>query len=179
MVYKKVQRFAVILLLKVVIINAFFQYFWDNFVSITFSYTIMRNTLITSLFILLLTISCGTAKSTMPAERLRSTTWELFSLYGNSVSPEIYSRGLPYITFGADNRVTGSSGCNSFSAPYNINDEGGIKAGPIMATKMFCEGIDEKSFFEALDKATSVNVKDDKLVLMDGSNNILVFVPKK
>lgn len=140
----------------------------------------MKNYLFASIFIFVLALtSCRTTKATTPAELLTGTTWELASLNGNVVTPEIYSRGLPYITFGDDNKLTGSSGCNSFSAPYNFTDAKGIVVGQVMATKMFCEGIDEKSFLEALDKATTIKAKSDKLILLQGDNEVMAFVPKK
>ena len=140
----------------------------------------MKHYIIFSIFFIALSVvSCKTGKATMPAEILTGTTWELSSLYGKDLTPEIYSRGLPYITFGTDNRITGNSGCNTFGGSYNLNDEGGMNVSQVMATKMYCEGIDEISFFEALDKITVSKARKDKLVLMNGADAIMVFVPKK
>jgi heat shock protein HslJ len=140
----------------------------------------MKSYLFTSIFILALTItSCRTSKATMPVEILTGTTWELTSLNGNNVAPVNYSRGVPYITFGTDNKITGSSGCNSFSGSYNLNDAGGMNVSQVMSTKMYCEGVDEKAFFDTLDKVTTAKAENDKLTFMSGMNEIMVFVPKK
>lgn len=118
-------------------------------------------------------------KATMPAELLTGTSWQLSELNGNAVDASAYSRNLPYITFATDNKVTGNSGCNSFGGSYNLNDAGGMNISQVMATKMFCEGVNESDFFNTLDKVTMSKAKKDKLILMNGVDEIMVFVPKK
>jgi heat shock protein HslJ len=115
----------------------------------------------------------------MPAENLVGKTWQLSSINGKAVNAPASGRELPYITFTTDNKAMGNSGCNNFSGSYNLNDEGGLNISQVMATKMFCEGVDEGGFFDALDKVTMSKVEKDKLTLMDGTAEVLVFVSKQ
>jgi heat shock protein HslJ len=140
----------------------------------------MRTYAIASLLILFTALmSCGNTKSTMPAENLVGKTWQLSSINGKAVNAPASGRELPYITFTTDNKAMGNSGCNNFSGSYNLNDEGGLNISQVMATKMFCEGVDEGGFFDALDKVTMSKVEKDKLTLMDGTAEVLVFVSKQ
>lgn len=180
MVYKEIQRLAIVQSIKVVIIYVAKIIYSGNFVSINSKKHTMRTYVIASLLILFTTLmSCGNAKSTMPAEMLVGKTWQLTSMNGKTVSAPASGRGLPHITFTTDNKAMGNSGCNNFSGSYNLNDEGGLNISQVMATKMFCEGVNEGGFFDALDKVTTSKVEKDKLTLMNGTAEILVFVPKQ
>lgn len=134
--------------------------------------------IITALIALAVVSSCKTTKE-MPAEILTTTTWQLSSLNGNSINVGSYSRNLPYLTFTTDNKVKGSSGCNSFSGSYNLNDTGGMNISRVMATKMFCEGVNETAFFDALSKVNMSKTESEKLTLMNGVEEVMVFVPKQ
>lgn len=136
--------------------------------------------LVASLFISTLLLSgCGGAKGADATAVLTSGTWQLQSIEGTMLSETGYSRGLPHITFTTDNKVNGNSGCNGFGGSYNLNDEGGINISQVIATKMYCEGVKENEFFKALEEAETAVIKEDKLVLMKGIDEVLVFVPKE
>lgn len=122
---------------------------------------------------------CRTTQATMPAELLVGTTWELAEINGKPVSVSSSDRPRAFINFSADNTVAGNSGCNTFGGSYNLNDEGGMNISQVMSTKMFCEGIDEQGFFGNLEKVTMSKAQKDRLVLYNGVDKVLVFVPKK
>jgi len=122
--------------------------------------------------------SCSTTKA-MPVEILTTTTWQLAEINGNGINVDSYKRGIPSITFTTDNKVTGNSGCNNFSGSYNLNDVGGMTISRVIATKMFCDGVNESEFFNALDKVTMSKTTKDKLTLMNGVEEVIVFVPKQ
>jgi len=115
----------------------------------------------------------------MPAELLTASTWQLSEMNGKSIDATGYSRGLPEVSFTTDNKVSGNSGCNGFSGSYNLNDTGGMNISRVMATKMYCDGVNEGDFFAALEKVTMSKAEKDKLTLFTGTDEILVFVPKK
>jgi len=130
-------------------------------------------------FIILSVVSCKSSKADLPLQSLSGTTWQLSELNGTAVDAKLYRRSIPYVTFETNTRISGNSGCNNFSGSYNLNDEGGINISQIAATKMFCEGVDEKGFFDALDNATVTKAQKDKLVLINGDTQIMVLVPKE
>lgn len=70
----------------------------------------------------------------------------------------------------SDGRLSGSGGCNSYSADYTV-DGNNFKVGTIVQTEMAC--LDEKvmeqeqAFFKALTNATTYRIDGDKLELRD------------
>ncbi|RZJ73166.1 MAG: META domain-containing protein [Flavobacterium sp.] len=128
---------------------------------------------------LLITASCGSTQGTLSTAMLTAQTWELESVNGKTVSAADYSRGLPTITFGTDNKVSGNGGCNGFSGSYNLNDEGGVNFSQFMSTKMACEGTGETEFMNALDRARKAKIDKEKLTFLRGTKDILVFTAKK
>lgn len=121
--------------------------------------------------------SCGSTKEVEPTAILTGKTWQLSSINGNAVNASAF-REIPYVSFTADNKIAGKGGCNSFSGSYNLNDEGGINISQIASTKMACDGVNENDFFMTLEKANMTKIDPDKLTLMNGVDEIMVFVPK-
>lgn len=133
-----------------------------------------------SLTILTLAVSsCGSTKETDPIALITGTSWQLSSINGQAPVASQYARGLPYINFTADNKVNGNGGCNGFSGAYNLNQEGGINISQVVSTKMACEGNGENDFFNALTKVNMTKIDDNKLVLLSGIDEILVFIPNQ
>jgi len=126
-----------------------------------------------------LPFSCSSTKAVSPTEIITGTTWELSSINGKKAEAVNYNKGLPGAIFTTDNKVSGYAGCNQYSGSYNLNDEGGINVSQVISTKMFCEGNGENDYLKALQEADAAEVDKDKLVLLKGVDEILVFVPKK
>ncbi len=73
--------------------------------------------------------------------------------------------------FSADGNMSGSAGCNSYSAPYDV-DGSKISIGPAVSTRMACaepEGImeQEMTFLAAVETATEYAIEGDELVLLN------------
>lgn len=68
---------------------------------------------------------------------LEETTW-------GSYNPDDASRGEAHITFSSDGEVYGNDGCNSFFGTYSLERDSisGV-LGPMGATMMYCEGVDQ------------------------------------
>jgi heat shock protein HslJ len=123
--------------------------------------------------------SCGSAKEADPMAILTSKNWQLQSINGTAVESAQFSKGLPNATFSSDNKIMGNGGCNSYSGSYNLNDEMGLNISQVISTKMACDAMaTETAYFDALNKSNMVKIDPDKLVLMNGVDEILVFVPK-
>ena len=89
-------------------------------------------------------------------------TWELTNIAGPGIAFDgLYPELKPRIVFEpASNKVSGNTGCNSFTGSLNVK---GNKIGltePMILTKMFCPGEGENVFLETLKKIDSWSVTD-------------------
>jgi heat shock protein HslJ len=79
--------------------------------------------------------------------------------------------------FDSGGRMSGSAGCNSYSAEYAV-DGNKIKVGPIVQTEMACEDQkvmeQEQAYLAALAKATTYRIDGDKLELRDDGGALQV-----
>ncbi|MDQ3049901.1 MAG: copper resistance protein NlpE N-terminal domain-containing protein [Bacteroidota bacterium] len=96
---------------------------------------------------------------------LEEKYWKLATLYGNAVSPETGDRKEHHIMLKAEgNRLTGSSGCNSFSGNYVLNGENGITMSKLIATKTACPTMDSESLFmRAMEFVDGYTINGDTL----------------
>ena len=79
-------------------------------------------------------------------------------------------------TFGEDGRISGNAGCNTYSAPFEV-DGNKIKVGPGMSTMMACEdkiNQQETAYLNALNKAATWEIKGTELVLRDATGAVQV-----
>jgi heat shock protein HslJ len=81
-------------------------------------------------------------------------------------------------TFGADGRVTGSSGCNTYFVSYELDGQT-LTIGQAGMTEMFCaepEGImdQEAEYLAALSRATTYTIVGDRLQLRDADGALQV-----
>ena len=131
------------------------------------------------IFLVTIIAGCSSAKSAMPLDMITAHKWRLESIHGQSADASQYGNGLPTASFTTDNKVMGTGGCNSYSESFNISDEGGINISKLISTKMACEkGSDkETDFLNTLNKANQAKIDEDKLTLMNGVEEILVFRP--
>ena len=72
-------------------------------------------------------------------------------------------------------KVSGTGGCNRFNGQIAIEDDA-IQIGPLMSTKMFCEGKSdiEAKYFAALEQARAFTLEDGKLLLKGEDGQVLV-----
>ncbi|MCC7200644.1 MAG: META domain-containing protein [Gammaproteobacteria bacterium] len=77
------------------------------------------------------------------------------------------------LAFGDDGRITGSAGCNSYTATFLLADDT-IKVGPAAATRMMCSTPDgvmkqEALFLQALQSAATYRLEAERLELRTAS----------
>jgi heat shock protein HslJ len=78
--------------------------------------------------------------------------------------------------FGADGKLTGNAGCNSYNGTYTI-DGNKIAIGPLASTRMACEQAvmdQETAYLNALAKAATYALGKDSLELRDADGALLV-----
>jgi len=103
-------------------------------------------------------------------EELVGQVWTLTAIMGQPPLP------VTTITaeFDADGRVSGSSGCNSYSGPYDVGGNKLSFGQPMASTLMACEPAvmaQEAVYMKALESVASYEIKDGKLTLYDGDKN--------
>ena len=103
-------------------------------------------------------------------ENVKGQNWQVQALNGKALDPTVYTfKGLPELSFGADGYMSGHTGCNGFRAKYNMdeNNQLDIKPGPM--TKIYCEGVNENGFIEAINQTKSLKMDGEELLLVDSS----------
>jgi len=82
------------------------------------------------------------------------------------------------MAFGTDGRVSGSAGCNNYTASYT-NDGAALKFGPAAATRRMCvtpEGVmeQEQQFLQALETVTTARQEGERLELRGDRGQLVV-----
>ncbi|KAF2516252.1 META domain-containing protein [Flavobacterium salilacus subsp. salilacus] len=130
------------------------------------------------ILVITLLAACGGAKS-ISKSALTETSWQLKSL-NDDVMLSGFNREIPYINFTEDNRISGNTGCNNFSGAYsNLTDEGTISFSKMVATKMYCDGVPESEFLNALNQVNGIKKNKEQLIFLDNDKPVMVFVAKK
>ena len=127
---------------------------------------------------LLLADSCGENPSKDMAFPT-GTTWELDYISGPRIAFEgLFPEKKPQLTFdGANGMATGNSGCNGYSAPYELDGKAISFGEPGPSTMMYC-GEGENVFRKMIQKVTTWMLDaDGKLNLMMGDVPLLRFKP--
>lgn len=107
-------------------------------------------------------------------------SWLLDYVSGaNSAIDSIYAPRRPELVFDIlAGRVSGNSGCNSFTGALNRQGQKISFSGPMAMTKMFCPGNGEALFMEALKKVNQYAITDSTLALIMGDIAVMRFVRK-
>lgn len=80
-------------------------------------------------------VGCATSGGPSgPVPDLGGTRWTIVGIDGTT--PDRAAEPLS-VEFGVDGRVSGNSGCNSFSGPY-IRDEDTLRIGELLSTRRAC-----------------------------------------
>ena len=109
---------------------------------------------------------------------LENTSWQASGINngrGGVVSSATTTR---VIAMFADGKVSGSAGCNNYSASYEISDSQ-ITIGPAMTTRRQCAEpagimVQEQEFLQALAASTQYTLTADRLELRDGNGSLQV-----
>lgn len=104
---------------------------------------------------------------------LVGTYWRAVEIDGNPVAVESGKRE-PHLVFSAENRVSGSTGCNRLTGSFE-QDANGFRFKPMAITKMACPPplhALEMSFLGALKATTAMHISGKTLELKDAAGKI-------
>lgn len=109
-----------------------------------------------------------------------TANWTLWRVTVNNKTADLNINVPAPLTLQFDTKtkkVSGFSGCNTFSGPYTVGAKNKLVFGPLMYTEIGCPDTLalEKTILVALDKITMYGMKGDQLVLDndDGSTEIV------
>jgi len=104
---------------------------------------------------------------------LLNTYWKLILLNDTEVTV-VDNQREPHIIFNAENRVSGSDGCNRLMGSYLLEGDK-LTLAEIAGTRMACaDGAEQSQAFNvALAKVTSYSVHSDQLELRDATGLVL------
>lgn len=120
------------------------------------------------------------AQASLPAE-ITGATWELVSLTPAGGAAEDTTGGGITLSFGPENAVSGSGGCNNYRSSYTTTGSGSIDFGLAAATLMACDepqGSREGRFFIALDAVNTYRLDGDRLTLSADDGTELSFTAR-
>ena len=104
-------------------------------------------------------------------------TWILEEFIGKDRSlktlDQRFPNKKPTLKF-AEGSVSGTDGCNTISGQVTTVGES-IKVGPIIATRMYCDGVDDAQFDDRLQNATSFKLENGKLIIYSNGVKAMTF----
>ena len=115
----------------------------------------------------LLLAACATTGAT-----LENTYWKLVLLDGAAVPPT--QREAHFVLHPADQRLSGSGGCNGIGGGYRLDGDS-LRFGQMIRTMMACPtGMEtESAFLAALGRARTARVSGQQLLLLDADGKTL------
>ena len=104
--------------------------------------------------------------------------WTLSAMEGASMPFEaLYPMKKPSLRFDIQGqKISGSSGCNTFNGPLIVNGATIDFTSPMAMTRMMCPGEGEKQFMDAVTSANGWTVRDNELRLMSKDRLVLTFI---
>lgn len=108
-----------------------------------------------------------------PTSAIVGPTWTLAQL-----GAVVLTNSTATVVFGADGRVNGSTGCNSFFGTYTLAPTGALALSQVGSTRMACAGPEmavEARVLDALNRADRAVVQGGRLVLMAGTESLAAF----
>ncbi len=131
--------------------------------------------------------ACDAKKSTTeaaegtPASSLDGN-WELTYVSGSKMEfNNLFPDRKPFILFNTkESKVSGNTGCNSFTGMLSSISSGKIRFDENMAmTKMFCQGEGESVFTEQLKQVNSFDISDDGILHLTHDGDDIMRLSKK
>lgn len=126
------------------------------------------------------TVAASSETAVTPAEttsppngELLNTYWKLILINDTEVTV-VDNQREPHITFNAENRVSGSDGCNRLMGSYLLDGDK-LTLAEMAGTRMACmEGAEQsQAFNDALAKVAAYTVHSDQLELRDATGLVL------
>lgn len=106
---------------------------------------------------------------------LHGTSWHLSFIFAHGHHYRVQQSDPYGITFSSADELTGSAGCASFTADYDLSDDS-IRINRFRSSTLGCTSDDVQSMFlEYLPAVTAVTISDETLELMAGDGAQLVF----
>jgi heat shock protein HslJ len=108
-----------------------------------------------------------------------SGTWELDYISGPRIAFDgLYPNRKPTLVFDTSaGKINGNSSCNNYNATFKTEGNT-ISFGPIMSTKMACDGNGEATFFSTLAKVNTYSMSENTLTFIMGDIAIMRFQRK-
>jgi len=103
-------------------------------------------------------LACSPEADGSPVGGLADTSWTVTTINGGNV----IANAPPTIAFSSDKRVSGTTGCNQYSALFSTNGNK-ITIGALTATEMGCEGAhsaQEAAFLKGMDGAATWQITE-------------------
>ena len=101
--------------------------------------------------------------------------WNVISIEEKILDSNLLDNGLPFITFGENGILTGSSSCNMFSGSYKFeSDRMYLEKGII--TKRACTDVTEINFLSALKKVTGMKLDKNNLKLLSEEKPVMTLI---
>lgn len=115
-------------------------------------------------------------KANMISEQfVEANKWELVKFKGANPKEMGFTHKTPTLVINkSENRVGGNSGCNSFGGELIIEDNT-IRFDKIFSTKMYCDGVPEREFFQLLEHSLQYQFEANTLQLLKENTVVLEF----
>jgi len=112
-------------------------------------------------------ISVDTVESA--AQPLLETHWTVIEINGQPLTDTSAHKEMYLVLSKVGNKAEGNGSCNAFSSTYTLkNNE--LIFGPVVSTKMYCQGIEsENKFFKALSATSHFELKGNTLTFLEGN----------
>jgi heat shock protein HslJ len=113
---------------------------------------------------------------TAPQNPLANTFWTLSQYWDGTQMASVLPGTNVTTNFDATNNVSGSGGCNTYSATYQASGDT-LAISPPLATGIICApdvNAQEQAFFTALDAAISFYIEAGQLYLKNGSGTVVL-----
>ena len=114
--------------------------------------------------------------ATLTSLPLEGTPWKLASLLSAKGGAFPPLPGTEITALFQGGKVTGSAGCNSYSAPYKVTGDKLTITGPAATTRKACPAptmAQETAYLEALKAVTTYKIDGDKLELRNAAGNLV------
>ena len=109
--------------------------------------------------------------ATAPENPLANTMWTLAAYYDGTQMQSVLPGTLLTTNFGSSGGVSGSGGCNTYSATYEVSGSS-LTISSLFATGKLCSpeiDTQEQAFFAAMESASSYNIEAGQLYLLNSS----------
>lgn len=131
--------------------------------------------------------ACDAKKSTTEAGESTPTAsldgnWELTYVAGTKMEfNNLYPDRKPFMLFNTkESKVSGNTGCNSFTGMLSSLSDGKIRFDESMAmTKMFCPGDGENVFTQQLKQVNSFDISEDGILHLTHDGDDIMRLSKK